>query len=322
LALGEERFYGLALHRFLFSDFKQLKQRPLVWLNGLLRRPLTPSRDHFVTGVINPNSPAELQLADFDPHIKQRLALQHSKLEAAGFQFVGCYNGPSVGLAKNIGELWVDGRVACLNLLIQSIAMRREKKVAAYQSLFSWRDNGPRLVTTNVNQELGEDPTVEYTSLPQADLTELIHAHHERIAATTDLGLVDRESVWWRMYEMVKQELQNLQKKGLLQPVSPQQLSTLVDLSQFIDFRDRTVPAWVRWPLSLQLPVLLWAGILVSVVVDRPKFAWGLVFLPVWWLLVLIVSAPVFRHWMAPDPQDNLPPRDFFHYLRTAPRQS
>lgn len=319
MALGEERFYGLALQRLKLADWKSYKWKPLVWLNGILRRSLTPSADYYVTGVVNPNSPDDLKLADFEPPIKERLARQHPQLEAAGFQFAGFYNGPAFGLVKNLGELWVDDQVVCLNLLIQSIDMRRVKKVIAVQSLFSWRAAGKRLVTTNLSQTVSEDPAVDYLSLPDANLGELIRAHRQRVEASEDWEGVDREIAWWRVFDLVKYELRTLHSQGVLHPITPKQLKTLIDLSQFIDFRDLVVPTWVRAPLSRQVPVLIWLVVLLSVIVDRPVFPWALVIMPIWWLVVLLLSGPIFRYWMASEPTEHLSPRDYFHYLRLIP---
>lgn len=307
MAFGEERFYGLAMQRLKLADWVKFKWRPLVWINGLLRTSLTPSSDHFVTGVINPNSPDELKLPDLASHIKQRLALQHSVLESGGFQFLGFYNGPAFGLVKNVGELWIDDRTVCLNLLLQSIAMQREKKVVAVQSLFSWRSNGSRLVTTNVAQEILEDPTIEYVSQPTTGLAELIRKHQQRVLAAEGLEAINPDVAWWRMFELVKYELLTLHQQGVLQPVNSKQLSNLMDYSQFIDFRDLVIPNWVRAPLSRQVPVLVWLAVLLSVMVDRPVFPWALVIMPVWWLVAALISVPIFRYWMKADPQDRPP---------------
>ncbi len=318
---GEQRFYGLAVHQFKFSQMRQLSKHPLVWLYLLFRRPLTNSADLYVSGVVNPQDPTELKISDFDPHIKERLAVQHPALREAGFQFVGFYNGPAFGLAKNVGELWISNKMVCLNLLIQTVALRREKRVQSWQSFLSWRENNHVVVTTNIVQKVGEDPVVEDVSLPQADVETLLRHHRQRLQDAIDLVTIDADNVWAFMHQLVRRELRNLETQGLLQAVNPKQLQTLIGLSQFIDFRDRTVPLWVRAPLSLKVPLYLWVGILISVVLDRPVFSFGLVLVPMWWLFVWIFSGTVFRYWMAADPQDRSSIRDYFHYLPNATRQ-
>lgn len=314
--LGQARFYGLVTQQLNFSTIYQLSRHPLVWLYWILQPWLTRPRDRFTTGIVNPLSPADLQIDDLERHIRERLSEQHPVLVREGFQFAGFYNGPTFGLAKNLGELWYDEHTICINLLVQVVSIRRGKKVSAIQVLLTRHHDQMSTQTTNSGINFDDDSSVDTLLLPGTELSVLIHRHRDRIRPKSSMPNLNHEAVWQEMWQKANQEVQKLEKRGLLTAVTENQLESLIAYSQFIDFRECAIPWIVRVSCSLKLPLYLWLLSLLAVMMGYPSFRWAIYGMPAWWFLNNLISFPLYKFFLQPDPYNRLPPCDYFYYLR------
>ncbi|MBL8888553.1 MAG: hypothetical protein JNL67_01150 [Planctomycetaceae bacterium] len=315
-ALGQHRYYGLVTQALRFSAIYKPSRHPLVWLYWALHPILAMSRQRFTVGVINPATPWDLQVDDLEPRLKVKLNIEHEALESAGFQFAGFYSGPSFGLSKALGEVWFDKHSICLNLVVQVVALRRGKTVSSVQFLYTNHAGGRTIQTTNSAESRFEDPAVDGLQVPGASLADLIVIHRDRLRLDASRLAIESHDVWYLILKLVQHEVQALEKHKLLAPLTNAQLASLIDYSQFIDFRVRQIPTLFQWVFSLKLPIFLALFGLVAVACGESTFRWLLVLAPTWWLLNRLVSPPLFKYWLQTNIYDNLPPFDYFRALR------
>jgi len=314
--IGQERFYGFANQRMKFSTIYQMSRHPMVWLYWVLQPILTRPQERFSMGIVYPRTVADLQINDFEPHLKSRLAIQHAALQQAGFRFAGYFNGPTFGLAKNVGEVWYDECTICLNLIIQNVSMRRGKQVTAIQALLTTNMDQTSTQTVNSGVSFYDDPSIDSLLMPGTPLSDLIQRHRERLRPKTEVKTLNHDNVWPQVWQYAHAEIEALLKNGLLSPITPAQLQRLIELSQFVDFREQGIPKVLRLLFSLKLPCYLLFVAIVMVSFGYSSFLWAIYLAPVWLLLNNLISFPLFRYLLQSEFLEPAPSQDYFHYLR------
>lgn len=315
-APGQHRHYGLVTRALNFSTIYKLNRHPLVWLYWKLHPILAVSRERFNVGVINPAAPSDLQIEDLERHIKTMLSIEHETLNESGFRFAGFFNGPSFGLSKSLGEVWFDEHSICLSLIVQVVSLRRGKTVSKAQILYTKNSARRTTQTTNSAVSLFDDPNFDSLQLPGAKLADLVVCHRDRVPEAEGRHALAPHDVWYMVWEFVQQEVHAMERAGLLAPLTDAQLTSLIEYSQFIDFRERKIPTLLRWVFSLKLPIYLALFALAAEVIGNTNFRWMFVMAAAWWLLNGVISAPLFKFWLHPSVFDNLPTFDYFRGLR------
>ena len=315
--LGIDRYYGILIGGVKFSVVRKLTRNPLTWIRVAILKWTGRSRAVVNSGIINPNSPTELQVADLPAHVRERLATKHTLLSELGFRWVGYYRSPAFGAGQMVGELWVDDQnAACLNLLLQTLAYPRATVIAEHFTLFSPSVDQTMLYTSTYPIELVKVPGQETLRLTDAKPDDVIRRHRERLKSdpaqrlpSADWLTADR--VWNCLFGNIRAEIRALEAAQVICSLTESQARKLDRLSVCFDFRERTVPWPVRLVASRSFSFYAYVLGVVSLFLRWPN-ARALMFGGlIWFCLTLLFSNSLIYRYLRAKPADQLPPRVF-----------
>lgn len=313
--LGTHRYYGLMIAKLKFAELRKITRNPLIWCRLTALHWLGGSRAVIVTGVVNPQSPLELHVAEFPSQVRERLATKHDLLSQHGFRWVGNYRSPAIGAGQSVGDLWIDdNNTICLNLLIQTLVYPRATVVAEHLSLFSSLADGTMTITTSYPISIAENPTHDVVRLPGIAPVELIRRHRERLAVLKPRQLTPQTSlseaeVWSLLHHYLLDEICSLERAGVVTPIDEAQVAKLHKYNVCFDFRERKVPWMVRLFSSKTISLVFYLVAIVGVISRWPNSRIWMYVGMFWFCLTLLFSNQLIYSYLRAKPQDLLPPR-------------